>query len=150
MLEPGTYRLYSIFHTMGKPEERLVGRFWINGGELHILEDHNNLLSDSLLNGKIDQKHEKVLWNLIHSGYYKVIPESGVNEGHYDDMAQDLDIGEISPDQEYIVSGATLDSPMRLEMHGENLILDGKRLSEEEVKSFMSKVHSQEYTLVPI
>src|SRR4051812_6172309 len=105
MFDTGSYRIYHIYHTNGKHESQLVGRFVIQNGEFHVLEDHDKLMSDSLPDGPMDYAHEKFLWSLQHSGYYRIVHEDEINEGHHQGLVEDLDIGPTEPDAEYILTG---------------------------------------------
>src|SRR6266851_2331960 len=148
MLKSGTYLLYELEPTEGKPEQHMVGRFMVEGDQFHILEDHNNILSDHLSDGLMTPNHQKALFNLLHSGYFRIIPEDEINEGHHEDQIEDLDIGNTEPDATYLVSGPTLDEPKVLEMYGDNCVLDGKKLSEEEIKGLMQNIHNDVLKLI--
>ncbi len=145
-----TLKYISSRPTCGKSDERLVGRFMIKGGQFSILEDHNGLLEDSLPEGPMDERHNKILFGLIHSGYYKIVSADHINQGHHDDLVDELSLGNTEPDQEFIVSGPTLHEPMRLEFYGENAIVDGEKLDDDKVKDLMDKIHSGVYRMVPI
>lgn len=150
MFNKGVYSIFSIMPTNGSPEERFVARFLVDGKNFNVLEDHSNLLSDSLPNGLMDPTHFKILWRLMHSGYHKVVPENEINEGHYQNLIPDLDLGYTEPDQEYLLTGPMLEAPKRVEMFGQNVIVDGQKLKPEELQDMMDRIHSHELKLIPL
>lgn len=149
MLTPGSYRVFRIHHTQGGPLEQHIGRFLIQDGNFHILEDYDNLMSDIFPETPVDDYHKKGIWNLVNSGYYKVVHEDEANQGLHDDLIEDLDIGSVEPDAEYIylIPGS---EPQRIEMFGENAIIDGMKLSEEELRKLIEKANEGEARLVPV
>lgn len=149
MFESGTYRIFQVIQTAGKPEERLVGRFYIKGKMFHLLEDHDHLFRDSLPDGQMDEAHQKVIWNLMHSPYFRVVTEDEINQGFHDNLVEEIDLGQNKPDAEYLLSGYASE-PLHMEMYGENAILDGKRLTDEQLSGIMNKVREDRYKLVPI
>ncbi len=148
MFKPGTYRVYEILHNQGKPHDQLVARFLIDDGAFHILEDYNHVLVDSLPEGLYDEGHEKVLTQLSQSGYFKVIHEKEANEGHHEDLIEDLDVGDVEPDAEFLIHEDP-NPPQTLQMYGQIAILDGKKISDEELQHIMDKVKSGEFTMHP-
>ncbi len=148
MFSPGTYRVYQVMHNEGAPHDQLVARFLIDDGAFHILEDYNYVLTDSLPEGLYDNSHDKVLSQLASSGYFKVIHESEANEGHHEGLIDDLDIGETEADSEYLIHKEG-DEPQTLQMYGETAILNGRKLSDEELQDIMDKVKSEELTMHP-
>lgn len=144
-----TYRIYAVHHTSGSPHEQLVGRFMIKDNEFHILEDNDHLLQDSFPEGFMSDQHQKLLWQLEHSGYYKVVPDQEANEGFHEDLIQDLDIGQQDPDAEYIIHEEGKE-PQRLEMYGSSAILDGHKLGNEELNNLMNLVHTGKVQKVPL
>ncbi len=146
--QPGSYRVYEIMHNQGKPHDQLVARFLINDSQFHILEDYNDLLSDALPEGFYDASHEKLLNQLASSGYFKVIHEDEANQGHHESLIEDLDIGDINPDAEYLLYQDG-EEPQTLQMYGDTAILNGRKISEDELQQIMDKVHSQELEMHP-
>ena len=147
--QPGSYRIYEIMHTQGTPHDQLVARFWINSEyAFHILEDYNHLLADTLPEGVFDNNHEKLLSQLSYSGYYKVIHEKEANDGHHENLIEDLDIGNVDPDAEYLIHEPG-EEPKTLEMYGEHAILNGQKITDEELQQLMDKVKSEEVTMHP-
>ncbi len=149
MFAPGTYRVFEIMHNEGKPHDQLVARFLIDDGAFHILEDYNHVLVDSLPEGVYDEGHEKVLTQLSNSGYFKVIHEKDANEGNHESLIEDLDVGDVEPDSEFLIHEEGT-APQTLQMYGGTAILDGKKLSDEELQQLMDKVKSSEFTMHPI
>lgn len=126
-----------------------MGRFLIQGKNFHILEDHDNLIQESIHDGPMDERHEKILWHLIHSGYFKVVHEDEVNEGHHDNLINELDIGPTEPDEQFILTGKEAE-PQRVEIYGDVIILDGQKLEGEELNDFINKVREHTYKLTAI
>src|SRR6266700_2242145 len=141
-MDNGTFSIYFLKPTNGVPEQNQVGRFMIQGGQFTVLEDPFHIFKHNLPDAKMDETHLKLLSHLQNSGYYKLVNDDDINEGFHEDLTPDLDLGATPrPDNEYVVSGPTLRTPMRLEVFGSNFVLDGRKLSEEEVKEFMDNVH---------
>lgn len=148
-LENGTFRLYHITDSNSKPQDRLVGRFLIDGKQFFILEDHEGLLENSLPDGLLDNHHLNVIDKLNHSSYYKIIHENQLNQGHHDHLIEDLDIGSVEPEAEYILSGRNY-APERMEAFGDSILIDGKKIEDSEVNEIMNKVRLGEYKLIAI
>lgn len=146
----GTYSLFFVKQTNGLPEEQLVGRFLIQAGSFYILEDHSKLLQDNLPDGKMDVWHDKVLWYLAHSGYYRIVSNDEINEGYHEDMLEDLDLGDEQPESEYCLVDLNGGEPQRMEMYGDSAILNGHRLTDEELDGIMTQVRSGTLKLLPI
>jgi hypothetical protein len=149
MFDNGTYRIIQKFPTNGKTEDRLVGRFYVGAGQFSLIEDPLCLFRDQLIDGPMDEAHSKVLEHLLHSGYYCLIHEDEINEGHYDDLLEDMDIGVTEPDAEYLL--ITGDSePQRIDVYGNNFVVNGQKLSDEEADELLFKVHQHEYRMIPL
>jgi hypothetical protein len=114
-MESGTYRIYRHIHTLNLPEYRLIGRFWIDGKNFHILEDHEFFLESALPDGELDQRHQAILNNLMTSGYFRIVHDEQTNQGLHDDLVQDLDLGPEEPDAEYLLSKPSCE-PSRVEI----------------------------------
>lgn len=149
MFEKGTYRIHRILHTQGTPYEQHMGRFMIQDGQFHILEDYDNLMSDTLGEGLLDDTHKKFICKLTNSGYFKLIHEDEANQGLHDDLIDDLDMGPVEPDQEYIylVPGS---EPQRIEMFGENAIIDGRKLEENELRELVEAANEGLARMMPV
>lgn len=141
--QPGSYRVYEVLHNQGKPHDQLVARFLIDENQFHILEDYSHILSDALPEGIFDAGHERLLNQLSNSGYYKIIHEDEANEGHHEGLIEDLDIGDVHPDSEYLIYKEG-DEPQTMQMYGDSAILNGKKITDEELQQIMDKVRSGE------
>lgn len=148
-LENGTFRIYHIETSGSQPKDRLIGRFLIDGKQFFILEDHEDLLESALPDGMLDNNHLNTIDKLNHSPYYKIIHENQLNQGHHDHLIEDLDIGPVEPEAEYILSGRNY-APERMEAYGDSILVDGKKLEDQEVQEIMSKVRSGEFKLIPV
>lgn len=148
MFKPGSYRVYECLMNQGKPHDQLVARFLIDDNQFHILEDYNHVLSDALPEGLYDSGHDRLLNQLAASGYYKVIHEDEANEGNHENLIEDLDIGDVDPDQEYLIHEEGQE-PQTMQMYGETAILDGRKINDEELQGIMDRVKSGEMTMHP-
>jgi hypothetical protein len=146
--QPGSYRIYEVMHNQGEPHDQLIARFLIDDNAFHILEDYNHLLSDALPEGLFDDGHERMLSQLASSGYYKIIHEDEANQGHHENLIEDLDIGDVEPDSEYIIHEEG-EEPQTMQMYGEIAILNGRKLTDEELQQIMDKVKSGELSMHP-
>lgn len=152
MFKDGTYRVYSVRQTNGDPAERFLARFLINNNKFNILEDYENLLSGNSPEGDLDPSHDKLIWNLLHSGYYKVIHEDEGNQGAYEPLIQEMDIGgDKQPDATYLIidNFNEYEEPKQLEMFGETAFLDGERISDEELKQIVESANTGHIRMLP-
>jgi len=94
-MKPGIYRVYKVHAGYGHPLEQLLGRFLIKNGQIFVLEDYEDILSDSIIDGQMESIYEKFFWSLTHSPYYKVVHESETNTGMHDNIPE-LDIGTMA------------------------------------------------------
>lgn len=143
-----SFRIYRIFHTQGDPESMIVGRFLLHEGKFYILEDHDGLFQD-FPEDMLDQRHVQLFNSIMHSGYYRIVSENEANEGHHDELIEELDLGDKEPDSEFYLTGQSI-QPQRLQYFGNVALLDGQKLTEEELKQIIDKVNLKEYTLEPI
>lgn len=152
MFKDGSYRIYAISHTSANPMERFVARFLINNSEFHVLEDYENLLSGNLPEGHLDEVHCKLIWKLLHSGYFKVVHEEDGNQGAYDPLIQEFDTGgHQPPDAIYTITDNLneYEEPKTLEMFGDSAFLNGQSISDEELRQLVEAANSGAIKMVP-
>jgi hypothetical protein len=141
MLNKGTYRIFAVMHTYGKPQERQMGRFTVQNGQFFILEDYDGVLEEMLPEGPFSDIHKRALSSLFHSGYFKLVDEKEVNQGVHEDLIPDLDIGNTEPDSEAILSYDDQD-PQMIEIFGDKMVRHGQVLPQEEVDKIMEDVNN--------
>lgn len=149
MKPQGDFKVFQVFHANGMPEERLVGRFLIQGNAFNILEDNDRLLEDEVVDGPLTDRHLKFLHHLQHSPYYRLVCSTELNEGHHDDQLEELDIGHEEPETVYLLQEEG-QPPRRLECYGERMLLDGELLTDEQVNNLMNEVYSGKISKIPI
>ena len=152
MFKDGTYRVYSVRQTNGDPAERFLARFLINDKKFNVLEDYENLLSRNLPEGQITPSHDKLIWSLMHSGYYKVVHEDEGNQGAYEPLIQEMDTGgDQPPDATYLIMDNfnEYEEPKQLEMYGETAFLDGQKISDEELKQIVESANNGQIRMLP-
>lgn len=147
--QDGTYRVYRIHHGHGKPIERLVARFLIKSKQFHILEDYEDLFEDSLLNGDLTPSHIRYLEDIFNSGYFKLIHENEANEGNHSALIDDLNIGDLDPDEVFLIQREDQE-PQLLELYKDKYVLDGKQIDDKEVEDIMKNVHIGLVTMEPV
>lgn len=69
----------------GSTHGYMLGRFYVEDGQLRILEDNSGILGRSLNNGPVSHSLDG-LRGLTESPYLRVVAESEVVEGHHIDM----------------------------------------------------------------
>jgi hypothetical protein len=145
----GTYRIYHLTHGSGDPQEVMIGRFMISHNNFNVLEDHDGLLSRELPEGVMDDHHQKCLFELDNSPYFKLIPEQQINQGIHNDLIGEVDWADTNPEARYMLL-APNEEPKRMEMYGETAVLDGQKLSDEAVKKVVEAVREGKFKLVPV
>jgi hypothetical protein len=145
----GTYRVYHMTHGSGDPQEVMIGRFMISHNNFNILEDHDGLLGRELPEGAMDDHHQKCLFELDNSPYFKLIPEQQINQGLHNDLIEEVDWADTNPEARYMLI-APNEEPKRMEMYGETVVLDGEKLSDEAVKKIVGAVREGKFKLVPV
>jgi hypothetical protein len=138
MLKDGVYRVFSIKAGYGKPIERQVAKFLIKSKKFYVLEDHDNIMED-VIEGPLTEAISKKVYHLCHSPYFKVISDKQSNEGFHDDLIPEMSIGDVNPDSQYFVWNG-IDAPKMLEIYGKSAILDGNKLSNEELRELFAQV----------
>jgi hypothetical protein len=143
-----TFRIYRIYHTQGQPQEMMVGRFLLDNNKFYCLEDHDGIFAD-YPEDTLDARHLKLFSSLMHSGYFKIVSENEANEGHHDNLIEELDIGGQEPDKEFYLTGQNM-PPQRLCYYGNVALLDGQRLSDEELRNIVEQVNAGQMSLEPL
>jgi hypothetical protein len=147
----GVYRvLASRYDGNGQRHDRLLGRFAIYEGMLIHLEDHGGVMDTMLPAGMVTARTKMRLQGLERSGYYKVIPESEINEGHHPNHLERLDVGQAEPDSVFTLAGEGMPVPKVVEVWSDAVEVDGKRLADNEVHEMMDKVRAGTLILTPV
>ncbi len=148
----GIYRLYSLTFTEdGQQMRHLDGRFLIHNGYLRILEDSGGNLHKFLPPGEMTPLVTERLDRVRRSGYYELLHEDALHSGVHPDHVPELDFGDADahPEATFTVSGPSLPAPQHLEVWQDSVILDGKKMSDDEVKVLMSAVELKKLVLTP-
>lgn len=139
-------------------DRKLLGKFMIHDGELSILSDYGHHL-DSLQEGKIDDRSQKLIQKFFDSPYLDVVSKGDILSGKRLDLIPEASHGEVSaPGQEeqdrddrpdsvfdYLQEG--MDKPHSLEIHDSEGYLDGNKLTRPELETIMANVESGKATL---
>lgn len=78
--DPGGYKIFQRIESDHGEEERLVGRFVIQGLNLKVLEDHNGIVREIFPDGPISETILRRMQQLAHSAYWKLVSEDEVSE----------------------------------------------------------------------
>jgi hypothetical protein len=148
-MKSGTYRIYALIHGDGDPQEVLMGRFMVHGNNFITLEDHDGLISNELPDGPIGHLHDKFVHGLDNSGYFKLVPEQQIDQGLHDDLVDDVSWDDTNPEARYLLLGPN-EEPKRMEMYGHTVVLDGEKLSDDEVKKIVEAVRENKFKLLPV
>ena len=118
-------------------EHRPLGRVMVKDGQVHHLEDYEGHLEGMFPEGFVGDHHDKRLAALNSNPYMEVVPESEAATSRLHDEAPEADIPDPPKAKpirqsvfEYTRPG--FDKPHTLEMHGDNVVLDGQTLPPEE------------------
>jgi hypothetical protein len=143
----GVYRIYAI--TDGA-QRRLMGRLAVTDGYLHQLEDHFGTLGQLFPDGPVSNQALHRLDVMRHHPYYQVVQEDHINEGHHPADVPDLEIGPTEPEGTFTLAGEGMATPQIVEVWGEAIVMNGRRLSESDVHQIMSKVREGSLHLTPV
>jgi hypothetical protein len=149
MIADGIYRVFYIRHNGPEVHKRLVARLLVSNGYLWHLEDHDSL-EGSLPEGRIDQKVASRFASLQRSGYYQIIDEKALAEGHHPDHVEDMDVGDPQAEHRFIMTGDGLKSPAVVELWDHAVIVDGRRLDDTESHQLLSEVQAGRLVLSPV
>jgi hypothetical protein len=94
--EPGIWLLYrKMVDGENGPQESLVGRFVIHGGNITIMEDHGGILEDIFPPGPMTERelHRMKALENGQSAYWELVREDDLNQGKRLDMVPEMDLG---------------------------------------------------------
>lgn len=81
---PGIYRVYRRY--LGQDEQihlRLMGRFALVAGNIHVMEDHDGIVSRMFQPGEFSPQDLSRMEQMEHSPYWHVVLEENVENGHH-------------------------------------------------------------------
>jgi hypothetical protein len=150
MIPDGIFRIYKLRYSDDDQEHRrLAGRVWIQGGEVRHLEDHTDI--DSLLpEGKITPQTERRFKQLSRSGYFQIINEKDISEGHHASEVDPLDVGPAEPEHRFMMTGDGLANPAMVELWDNSMAIDGRDIDHQEAQHIMDEIRSGRLILTPL
>lgn len=92
MLPNDHYEVYTVHHDE-EPKQRYAGRFAIQDGNLHVLEDLFGLLGH-LPTGPLTEQSVDRLKKLHRKSILRIVAQSDYDQGHHPDMIPEEDLGE--------------------------------------------------------
>jgi hypothetical protein len=128
--------------------------YWVLAGKVFLdqpnkklvwLEDHTDI--KSLLGDSLDDTFIRRINSMNANGRFKVVPESHLHVYHPEALPRH-DLGDSAPDHKFKVIGPDIN--VIVEFHGPNAVINGKKVSEEELKPITDKLNSGEYHLEPL
>ncbi len=147
----------------GNMDSRLVGKFMIDGDQLHHLCDYEGVLESCTQQGKLDQMGQRALERLMGASYYNVEkkpdPMQTTTKGPADIAAgaQEAVVDAGDPNGgvvnevpvgvkfhrppsvfDYVREG--MDKPHTVEIHGKKVLLDGNVLDDDEADVLLANV----------
>lgn len=141
-MKPGIYRVYSLKHG-AQVQRSYIGRVVVSNGHTHVVEDRNELLSETVGDGAIDAQKEARWKRMASSPYFDVVSEA--------DLApQQIEQPAIPPDETFDVVDDTLGTRRRLEAYGDDFFLDGKHLEAQQSEQLMNEVRLGHIHLIPV
>jgi hypothetical protein len=150
MLKDGTYHILARnWGPDGLEHNRLLSRFIIQNGNIQHIDDHTDNMTDTFPEGPMTYRTLEALEKLQTSGYYQLIHEDEIYEGHHAHLLQPFDFGDIQPDEKYVITGIDYPQGQLVEVWHDAVTIGGKTLSDQELRSIMDKVKDGIYTLTP-
>lgn len=152
MFDDGLYRLYrKQYGDDGEDQgKNLSARFLVHGGKFVRLEDHDGALGHNMPSGDMTVQHLRQLARLSTSGHYQLVDEADVGAGEHPEHLPDLDVGMSIPEASFWITGGSLSRPIRMDVHGETVILDGTPLEQDQAKEIEQRISSGELVLQEI
>jgi hypothetical protein len=135
-------RLYELRHdeSDAAPQRRTIGRLWIQGDKVRHLEDYHGRLEELFPEDIPFSAVERRLTMLQRNPYYEVIDEKDLAEGHHPHELKQLDLGEMEADQKF----------QMVEIWHDAVMIDGRRLEEDEARQVLHEVSSGRLVLTPV
>ncbi|WNM70323.1 hypothetical protein [Myxococcus phage Mx1] len=146
----GIYRIYKLRHTEdGQTHRKLAARLFIHEGQVHHLEDHHDM--DRMFpEGPFTPQLQRRMRQLASSGYHQVVDEAHIAQGHHPELVEQLDIGPIQAEHRFLMTGANLPNPQLVELWDHAVVLDGRRLEDDEAHQLLQEVAVGRLTLTPL
>lgn len=150
MAKEGIYRLYSLdYDDKGHTQRKLAARFAIHGGQVIHMEDHTHDLPTFLPEGPADERIEGQLRRMRRSSYYHLINESDIDAGDYPDEVTEVEHGVDGPEAVYQVAAPNNPQPLKVEVTGQVVTVNGKRISDEEAQALLQAAANGEIQMEP-
>lgn len=150
-MENGIYKISQLRYDEGdQVHKKLVGRILVQDGQLQHLESHHSVVDELLPEGQITPSVQRLFNQLKSSGYYEVVNEKHISAGHHPNHVQELDLGEVEADHKFIMTGPTLHNPAMIEMWDDAVVMDGRRLDDNEAHQLLGEVAAGRLVLTPI
>jgi hypothetical protein len=147
----GVYRLIvHRFDGQGQQHDRTAGRFLIHQNVLVHLEDHSGNLEHWFPQGVLTARTTARLQDIGRSGYYELLHEDHVNEGHHPDRVEEMELGPVQPEAVFTLNGEGLPAPELVEVWADAIEVGGRRLGDREAADLMDKVRAGTLVLTPV
>lgn len=151
MITEGIYRIYKLRHDeAGETHRRLSARLHIQAGKVLHLEAHHDTVSEMFPEGPVTPTIERRLLQLQHSGYYEVIHEADMAEGHHESEVPHLDLGHTEAEHKFIMTGDGITHPQLVEMWDDVVTVDGRHLDDTEAHQLLGEVAAGRVHLTPM
>lgn len=140
------FRVYGIsFTTDHKMTKKLMGRVFIHDGCLRILEDHTKELHHLLPEGPLSSQTIERIRDLRSSPYCEIVDENRLTAEHLPEL--NLNAEEVRPDAVFLVKDLR-GAERRLEIWPNDVVLDGKSLSQAETQALMAQIEAHKFSLI--
>lgn len=141
MVKSGIYRVFRLKHG-AKTERSYLGRVVVSNGHVHVVEDRDEILSETIPDGVIDAQTEARWKRMAQSPYFDVVSEADLAPQHIEQPS-------IPADEIFDVVDDTLGTRRRLEAYGDDFFLDGKHLEHKQAEQLMNEVRLGHIHLIP-
>jgi hypothetical protein len=144
-MKQGVYRICEVKHGADDTEMiRHIGRIVIINGHTQVLEDaKDGRLGRIFPDGLIDDQKQNRWHSLTTSPYFRVSAEGLIGED-----PKEMEQPEVRPEEMFDLVDAVGEKKI-LESYGENLFMDGKRMTPEEVQKLQEDIRQGKQHLLP-
>ena len=150
-MNPGIYKIFELrFDADEVVHRRIVGRLWVQGDKVQHLEDHHNKLEELFPEDMPASALARRFAMLQRNPYYEVINEDNVAAGHHEHHLKQLDLGEMEADAKFVMTGDSIPHPQIVEIWHEAVMVDGRKLEEDEARSLLDEVRNGRLILTPV
>jgi hypothetical protein len=144
-MKQGVYKVSRVSHGDDDSEARQhVGRIAVVNGHTQVLEDtKDGFLSNAFPDGILDDQKQRRWAQMEHSPYFKIS-----TDGLPGDEVKPMDQPQMKPEEVFDIVDS-MNKKQVLEVYGENMFLDGARITPQQFQELEARVKVGELHLLP-